>query len=610
MKINIYGVLFLFICFCAQFCTKTKTSPSKKSITPKKENQETGHETIYSCDDKPRGIVPKIESEGTSTIQSVIQPANKSTGTFKYINNDTYNCVDIDYKKFKKCIINNWDLIKNRPGVKDFVKDILQVNMLIYKKEGFCDRDITKELIIGKLEELRKGIRNPISKTCLTRHDFHRIREMKKKKKFRKGLIEVPEKKWIDVCQELKDLVLYRDLKEHNIIISEDDSMKEKLRILTGDPVLDSKISPENINKVKEKKNENENCIIELESTIKDLIRAQLDKYAKKYSFKFLDKYKISLGYTSEEGAYRENMEDGHTFVKSKDGNICIFGVFDGHGGREISYKLQEDFGQYILGGIQRSIDIKGNFDDKEFEDVIQKLFLEYDKKKLYQERQKYYKAAYVGKTENEKERLYEEVLRPGSTVTLAIIIKDRLFLVNLGDSRIVVLQNGKIIKTKDHKPNDGHEKKRIINSGGCVEKGRINGILNVSRAMGDFGLKLLNLDGSIKNYEDIEYKDMKYIEYENMKEKPMKDLNLIISPIPTVDDSISISKSTSIILACDGIWDRMSIKEIKDLLEKYEKSHCKDLSKYLVHMSEERNDTYNCGDNMTCMVLKIKSLK
>lgn len=38
-----------------------------------------------------------------------------------------------------------------------------------------------------------------------------------------------------------------------------------------------------------------------------------------------------------------------------------------------------------------------------------------------------------------------------------------------------------------DHKPENKEEKERIIKAGGTVSKGRISGIINVSRGFGDF---------------------------------------------------------------------------------------------------------------------------
>ena len=43
---------------------------------------------------------------------------------------------------------------------------------------------------------------------------------------------------------------------------------------------------------------------------------------------------------------------------------------------------------------------------------------------------------------------------------------------------------------SRDHKPDDKPEKERIVKAGGLVDDGRINGNLNLSRAIGDFEYK------------------------------------------------------------------------------------------------------------------------
>lgn len=43
---------------------------------------------------------------------------------------------------------------------------------------------------------------------------------------------------------------------------------------------------------------------------------------------------------------------------------------------------------------------------------------------------------------------------------------------------------------SKDHKPEDPIELKRIKNAGGTVDYGRVNGNLNLSRAIGDLEYK------------------------------------------------------------------------------------------------------------------------
>jgi len=43
---------------------------------------------------------------------------------------------------------------------------------------------------------------------------------------------------------------------------------------------------------------------------------------------------------------------------------------------------------------------------------------------------------------------------------------------------------------SKDHKPENKNELERIINAGGEIIEGRINGNINLSRAIGDFEYK------------------------------------------------------------------------------------------------------------------------
>lgn len=49
---------------------------------------------------------------------------------------------------------------------------------------------------------------------------------------------------------------------------------------------------------------------------------------------------------------------------------------------------------------------------------------------------------------------------------------------------------NEVIALSEDHKPDNKDEKKRIEEAGGFVTEGRINGNLNLSRALGDFEFK------------------------------------------------------------------------------------------------------------------------
>lgn len=63
----------------------------------------------------------------------------------------------------------------------------------------------------------------------------------------------------------------------------------------------------------------------------------------------------------------------------------------------------------------------------------------------------------------------------------------DKLIVANVGDSRCVVCRNGIALEMSlDHKPEDTKELNRIQKAGGKVTgEGRVNGGLNLSRALG-----------------------------------------------------------------------------------------------------------------------------
>lgn len=65
------------------------------------------------------------------------------------------------------------------------------------------------------------------------------------------------------------------------------------------------------------------------------------------------------------------------------------------------------------------------------------------------------------------------------------------LYTANVGDARIVLCRNGKALRLSyDHKGSDENEGKRIANAGGLILNNRVNGVLAVTRALGDTYLK------------------------------------------------------------------------------------------------------------------------
>lgn len=78
-----------------------------------------------------------------------------------------------------------------------------------------------------------------------------------------------------------------------------------------------------------------------------------------------------------------------------------------------------------------------------------------------------------------------------GCTATVALVTPTEIFCCNAGDSR-TVFSKGKmaIDLSVDHKPNLPDEQRRIYNANGFVEDQRVNGMLALSRALGDFEYK------------------------------------------------------------------------------------------------------------------------
>lgn len=65
------------------------------------------------------------------------------------------------------------------------------------------------------------------------------------------------------------------------------------------------------------------------------------------------------------------------------------------------------------------------------------------------------------------------------------------LYSANAGDARGVLCRGGKAVRlTYDHKGSDKQEAKRITDAGGFVMGGRVNGVLAVTRSLGDSSMK------------------------------------------------------------------------------------------------------------------------
>ena len=118
-----------------------------------------------------------------------------------------------------------------------------------------------------------------------------------------------------------------------------------------------------------------------------------------------------------------------------------------------------------------------------------------------------------------------------GCTANVVMIIENMLICANAGDSRAVVGEGGRAVPLSfDHKPNNKKERDRIYKAGSTVNiEGRIDGNLNLSRAIGDIAHK---------------------------KNPKVSLQEQAITSLPDIKVYNISNKTDFVIMGCDGIWE------------------------------------------------------
>ncbi|KAM4043952.1 protein phosphatase 1G [Anomaloglossus baeobatrachus] len=178
-----------------------------------------------------------------------------------------------------------------------------------------------------------------------------------------------------------------------------------------------------------------------------------------------------------------------------------------------------------------------------------------------------------------------------GTTAVVALIRGKQLIVANAGDSRCVVSEGGKAVDMSyDHKPEDELELARIKNAGGKVTMdGRVNGGLNLSRAIGDHFYK---------------------------RNRNLPPEEQMISALPDIKVLTLNEEHDFMVIACDGIWNVMSSQEVVDFIQEKisqqeQSGEHAGLSSIVEELLDQclAPDTSGDGtgcDNMTCIIIRF----
>lgn len=261
------------------------------------------------------------------------------------------------------------------------------------------------------------------------------------------------------------------------------------------------------------------------------------------------------IGFSHIQGR-RPSMEDEHlatSFALTIAGRqypVHLFGIFDGHGGREAA--------RFVKNNLQAKLQtvlIQCNPQALSDEGVWSAL-----------------KRATAELNEEFKNRYGNIANTQGTTATIAMILDQKLWTANVGDSRTVLDHCGEAIQlSEDAKPDDPRYKRGIEKRGGSVvirDVPRVNGSLAVARAIGDHALR-----GAINARPKITV-------------KPLREIH----------------PGSHLILSCDGIYDVARTQDIVHTVHTHRNKSAGALAADITHSAFYSGS----ADNLSSLVVKL----
>lgn len=166
-----------------------------------------------------------------------------------------------------------------------------------------------------------------------------------------------------------------------------------------------------------------------------------------------------TYGHAEEQGQC-PTMEDAVACVGDFAGSgSCYYGIFDGHNGSDAS--------RYAAFNIHRVFN-RNYSGDVNIEKALKETIAEVN------------------------DYLVKMWPAQGTTAGIALVIKDYIYTANIGDTRMILInEEGEIRQlSEEHKPTNRKEGDLIKSRGGFVLQGKTNGELGLSRTLGDGKLK------------------------------------------------------------------------------------------------------------------------
>lgn len=271
----------------------------------------------------------------------------------------------------------------------------------------------------------------------------------------------------------------------------------------------------------------------------------------------------IKNAYVSSTQGKRRSMQDTHlagalkVTINGENLSFPIFDVFDGHYTDKCAKYLAENLKVYLQEIMSETFDDK-DISDLELFNILKKTFVELGEG-FIQSNDGYYEG--------------------GSTACIALIIKDHIWVANVGDSRAILSTPEQAIALSEDASLDLEKYTKGVNKRGQFVEYDDHDILRVRN---------LNMARAVGHFEEDSGVNprAKIIKY------PLED----------------ISEEDYLVIACDGLWNVASSNQVSQTIQ--EEAETTPSSKEISSLLAKK--AYNSGsqDNISVMVIKFKSNK